>query len=87
MPSEGGGLGREEEEEEEKEERAAGWRGTLMVMMRSVDCGMRRMRVRMMTVVVGGEDGVVVVALRVRIGVDGLLFFWSDQGRKMKFGI
>ena len=75
MPLEGGGLGREEEGEE-KEERAAGWKGTLMVMMRSVDCGMRRMRVRRMTVVVGGEDVVVVVvALRLRIGVDGLFFF------------
>lgn len=78
----GGGLGRREgEEEKEGEERAAGWRGTLTVMMRSVDCGIRRMRVRMMIVVVGGEEGVVVVALRVRIGVDGL-FLWLNRGRK-----
>lgn len=46
-----------------------------MVMMRSVDWGTRRMRVKIMIVVVVGgeeEEGVVVVALRVRIGVDGL---------------
>ena len=63
------------EEEEGKEERAAGWRGMLTVMMRSVDCGTRRIRVRRITVVVGGVEGVVVVALRLRIGVDGLIFW------------
>lgn len=59
-----------------REERAAGWRGMLIVMMRSVDCGMRRIRVRRITVVVvvgvDEEEGVVVVALRLRIGVDVL---------------
>lgn len=50
--------------------------------MRSVELAMRRMRVRRITVVVGGEEGAVVVALRCRIGVTALFFGksgWTDE--------